>query len=201
MAYTYNLHVLELLRARFVIGLSPETLLHFKKCYGSSAYVCKYHSCEWATVGFASAEDLEKHEFTHKPKFVCGVSNCDYSTIGFRTLNSLKQHTTNYHVSEMQAHIPQLLRRVRGVNRTEMRHTPSPPTPSQGRVTPNPPEYYPSDAAHAQNAQYTPNERNAQTFQLMQAITASHSKMKAQNPMSWQAQMPPAERLGIIRSM
>jgi len=42
---------------------------------------------------------------------------------------------------------------------------------------------------------------NAQTFQLMQAINASHQKMKAQNPMSWQAQMPPAERLGIIRSM
>jgi len=201
MACTYNLHVLELLSARFVIGLSPETLLHFKKCYGSSAYVCTYHSCEWATVGFASAEDLEKHEFTHKPKFVCGVSNCDYSTIGFRTLNSLKQHTTNYHVSEMQVHIPQSLRRARRAYRTKTRHITSPPPPSQDWVTPNPAEYYPSDTALAQSAQYTRKGLNTQTFKLMQALTDSHNKMKAQNPMSWQAQMLGPERLGMVKSM
>ena len=203
MACTYNFHVLELLRARFVIGLSPEALLRFKKCYGSSAYVCQYHSCIRATVGFASAEDLEKHEFTHKPKFACGVSNCHYSTTGFRTLNSLKQHTTNYHVSEMQAHIPQPFRRARRVNRTEMRNIQSPTPPSHGQVVPAPRflEDPSLEAAHAQSVQYTRDGPNALTFQLMQAITASHTKMKAQNPMSWQAQMPPAERLGIIRSM
>ena len=113
MTQKYNAHVQHLLGDSVVTELSQEARTRFQRCYGSLAYVCRYYWCEWATIGFASARDLEKHASTHRPQFVCCVSSCDYSRIGFRTANALRQHNTNYHVSEVAVHISGPLRRRR----------------------------------------------------------------------------------------
>ena len=128
MTQKYNAHVQHLLGDTVVTELSHEARTRFQRCYGSLAYVCRYYWCEWATIGFASARDLEKHASTHRPQFVCCVSSCDYSRIGFRTANALRQHNANYHVSEAAVHIFGPLRRRRlnhaGHEQTELKDRP-----------------------------------------------------------------------------
>lgn len=53
-------------------------------------YFCEEDGCKWATIGFSSKKDMDRHSNTHSPKFRCPALECDrtFSRAGMYLLAS-----------------------------------------------------------------------------------------------------------------
>ena len=69
----------------------------FKLRHGKSAFLCRWSGCIWASAGFQSTAEREKHETTHTRRFRCSDPSCDFAQNGFSSRHALKKHTLKYH--------------------------------------------------------------------------------------------------------
>lgn len=70
----------------------------FKIRHSKSAFLCRWSDCIWASAGFQSISEREKHEIImHIQRFRCSDPNCEFAQNGFSSRHALKQHALKYH--------------------------------------------------------------------------------------------------------
>jgi hypothetical protein len=94
-AYTLDYHQMS---ARYYqMTVTSEDVQKFKIRHGKSAYLCRWSGCVWASAGFQSTAEREKHETTHKQQFRCSDPSCDFASNGFASRHALRKHNLKYH--------------------------------------------------------------------------------------------------------
>lgn len=78
-------------------GPDARLLADFKRIYGSTAFVCRYHRCPHYSNGFESSMARDEHEVVHKIRYNCPENKCVYASAGFSKFNLLQKHIRKYH--------------------------------------------------------------------------------------------------------
>lgn len=69
----------------------------FKIRHSKSAFLCRWSGCIWASAGFQTIAEREKHETMHTQRFRCSDPSCEFAENGFSSRHALKKHTLKYH--------------------------------------------------------------------------------------------------------
>jgi hypothetical protein len=69
----------------------------FKSRNSDAAYLCHWIGCIRAWTGFATTEERELHETSHKQQFRCKEPGC---FINFSSRQALRKHKREYHIKE-----------------------------------------------------------------------------------------------------
>ena len=93
----YNLDYHQMSAKYFQTMITLEDIQKFKIRHSQSAYLCRWSGCLWASAGFASTAEREKHETTHKQQFRCSDPSCDFANNGFASRHALRKHNLKYH--------------------------------------------------------------------------------------------------------
>jgi hypothetical protein len=94
-AYTLDYH--QMSAKYYQMTVTSEDVQKFKIRHGKSAYLCRWSGCVWASAGFQSTAEREKHETTHKQQFRCSDPSCDFASNGFASRHALRKHNLKYH--------------------------------------------------------------------------------------------------------
>lgn len=94
-AYTLGYH--EMITKYHQMAVTSEDIQNFKTRHDKSAYLCRWNGCVWASAGFQSTTEREKHEITHKQQFLCSEPSCDFASNGFASRQALRKHNLKYH--------------------------------------------------------------------------------------------------------
>lgn len=94
-AYTLDYH--EMITKYHQMTVTSEDIQNFKTRHGKSAYLCRWTGCVWASAGFQTNTEREKHEITHKQQFLCSEPSCDFASNGFASRQALRKHNLKYH--------------------------------------------------------------------------------------------------------
>lgn len=87
------------MRAQYCQMTATSDNVHqFKFRHSKSAFLCRWSGCIWASAGFQSIAEREKHEIImHTRRFRCCDPNCDLAQNGFSSRHALKKHTLKDH--------------------------------------------------------------------------------------------------------
>ena len=86
------------MRAQYCQMTATSDNVHeFKIRHSESAFLCRWSGCIWASAGFQSIAEREKHEMMHTRRFRCSDPNCDFAQNGFSSRHALQKHTLKYH--------------------------------------------------------------------------------------------------------
>lgn len=94
-AYTLDYH--QMVTRYHQMTVTSEDIQNFKTRHSNSAYLCRWSGCVWASAGFQSTAEREKHEITHKQQFQCSEPSCDFASNGFASRQALRKHNLKYH--------------------------------------------------------------------------------------------------------
>lgn len=94
---SYNLDYHHMSAKYFQMMVTLEDIQNFKIRHSQSAYLCRWSGCLWASAGFRSTAEREKHEVAHKQKFLCSDPSCEFANNGFASRHALRKHNLKYH--------------------------------------------------------------------------------------------------------
>lgn len=86
--------------------VTSEMLESFRKQYGESEFICRFHECPHHSDGFGSTKKRDEHEATHTKSFRCADPSCVFFARGFTSKTGLQKHNRKYHPSPEDAELP-----------------------------------------------------------------------------------------------
>ena len=95
------------MKARYCQMTANSDNVHkFKIRHNKSAFLCRWSGCIWASAGFQTIAEREKHETMHTQRFRCSDPSCEFAENGFSSRHALKKHTLKYHTQAEDLVLP-----------------------------------------------------------------------------------------------
>ncbi|KAK8008160.1 Zinc finger- C2H2 [Apiospora marii] len=81
--------------------LEPMNQIILKARYGTNLFKCPQFSCQFFTLGFASAAERDEHISKHERPFRCSYEKCFGHTFGFSSYGQRDKHMREHHPEDM----------------------------------------------------------------------------------------------------